>query len=897
MAFNPFHGFRKYRKVMFALLTIICMFVFILSGASGTFSELFTGKGRGSSLKVGSAFGKTIYAQDLEFLRTQREVANFFIVQALVRATINTKRDFAEALEKAQMESFLKDYLKQILQQQFAGFNQETMNQLERMVQVFNLQQKNTEANIVQNLVDVLYQERNILVDRELYFRGGKENKDLIDFMIWRHEADRLGIQLTQKDINRLVADETRNKLSQSDLIEIQRVVRGRYRITPEQYYAAVSDEFRVRIAQLAILGRDLRFYESPNRRPDPLTPEELWNYYREKRTEGTVALLPIAVNQPELLNKVGEPADDELKDLYEKNKYRLYDPSKEEAGFKQPKRYQVEWVRARPDAPQFKKATDIANATLQATLPLVYVGALFHEFEGVKYQFSVPSWHKMETIVIHDIGAGRPQRVAALIGQGVAAGGNHGWSAVTGLLAYQNTGLGQEMALLEPDLRNLNRAVASLMGSGSGGNPVFVLGTILAVEPIDKYLPMARIRNYLEEKYRETLTKALVTSSLKALEDDLFKLGNRAILDIYKQEYGLSLFGQALASTGTNGLELLADGIQKKGEETLLKRDLSRLACSFISNGPAPLAVAGLVYNQQNQITWELKSRVAQAIEKYKLEHGRTVQPRDQYDLQGDPGLDPLKTAYNQPFEFHQPDTNAKEFAKEVFNNVKSDKELYSPHHLGASKEFLYWKTDEKGEYIPSFAEARDKVVARRKFEKARQLAKEEAKKIADQAPKHTTGEDAKISLLDKSKLAGAMIDLDHVAPLVMQRAATVSRFETTRYVPYKIPQSKIEYPSAEMVNKLLGLKQEGEVTIVHDKPKANYYVAVLTRRPERYPADFKFEAERPEGLLEWYERDNKVRKQNLESCLKQLSKESMVHVDYEALKKLNRQDRNTED
>src|SRR6266849_5789092 len=115
MAFNPFHGFRKYRKVMFALLTIICMLVFILSGASGTFSELFTGEGRGSSLKVGSAFGKTIYAQDLEFLRTQREVANIFILQALFRATLNTERDVAEGIEKAQLEPFHKQQLKQIL--------------------------------------------------------------------------------------------------------------------------------------------------------------------------------------------------------------------------------------------------------------------------------------------------------------------------------------------------------------------------------------------------------------------------------------------------------------------------------------------------------------------------------------------------------------------------------------------------------------------------------------------------------------------------------------------------------------------------------------------------------------------------------------------------------------
>ena len=35
MAFNPFHAFRKYRKSMFAILAIICMFTFVLSSGLG----------------------------------------------------------------------------------------------------------------------------------------------------------------------------------------------------------------------------------------------------------------------------------------------------------------------------------------------------------------------------------------------------------------------------------------------------------------------------------------------------------------------------------------------------------------------------------------------------------------------------------------------------------------------------------------------------------------------------------------------------------------------------------------------------------------------------------------------------------------------------------------------
>ena len=44
MAFNPFHGFRKHQKTLFAIMVIVCMFVFILqSGAGDVFSRSSAG--------------------------------------------------------------------------------------------------------------------------------------------------------------------------------------------------------------------------------------------------------------------------------------------------------------------------------------------------------------------------------------------------------------------------------------------------------------------------------------------------------------------------------------------------------------------------------------------------------------------------------------------------------------------------------------------------------------------------------------------------------------------------------------------------------------------------------------------------------------------------------------
>src|SRR5437870_3578809 len=42
MAFNPFHHFRRYSKVVFAILAIICMLTFVLSSGLGGKGDFFT---------------------------------------------------------------------------------------------------------------------------------------------------------------------------------------------------------------------------------------------------------------------------------------------------------------------------------------------------------------------------------------------------------------------------------------------------------------------------------------------------------------------------------------------------------------------------------------------------------------------------------------------------------------------------------------------------------------------------------------------------------------------------------------------------------------------------------------------------------------------------------------
>src|SRR5262249_8153975 len=78
MAFNPFHGFRKHSKVIFAILTIICMITFILSFGRGDFFEWAVGL-IGASKKgdvITTLYGSKVYQRDLQERKSHREIAN-----------------------------------------------------------------------------------------------------------------------------------------------------------------------------------------------------------------------------------------------------------------------------------------------------------------------------------------------------------------------------------------------------------------------------------------------------------------------------------------------------------------------------------------------------------------------------------------------------------------------------------------------------------------------------------------------------------------------------------------------------------------------------------------------------------------------------------------------------
>src|ERR1700730_6617340 len=117
MAFNPFRAFRKHQKVLFAVLTILCMFVFVLSGVGGFFQEFAGRFAFGDPFpEMASAYGKPINDRELRLLQQQRAYANLFMMAAAQQATLNSGQAVAQAVDEGKLDPMTKQTLTQALQ-------------------------------------------------------------------------------------------------------------------------------------------------------------------------------------------------------------------------------------------------------------------------------------------------------------------------------------------------------------------------------------------------------------------------------------------------------------------------------------------------------------------------------------------------------------------------------------------------------------------------------------------------------------------------------------------------------------------------------------------------------------------------------------------------------------
>jgi hypothetical protein len=332
-----------------ATILLLTMVTFVLcTGTRGDFGEWIMGLfGRRQGSPLAKVGGRNIYAKEMTDFKERRNLANDFMKRAGEMAYANL-----ETIAKS--TKLPADKRELILNRANGG--------------------------------KIVLQER---LSKPRYFGSGVKLDELVDFQVWLLEADRLGITLLPDDVKRLLDLEFR--FTEGDdanfhpamMYAVMRELRTQssYRMPSEaMVMKALTDEFRVRIAQLALeyadgmsMRRQTRekFYSYNPEVRMPLSPGMLWDIFKANRSEFSVKLLPIAVD--DFVNQVPEPTEEQLKKLFEEHKKDAPNPAAPTPGFQLLASTRIEMVVGDPRSPKFKqwsKAAVLMEATPPAWIP-----------------------------------------------------------------------------------------------------------------------------------------------------------------------------------------------------------------------------------------------------------------------------------------------------------------------------------------------------------------------------------------------------------------------------------------------------------------------------------------------------------------------------------------------
>ena len=240
-------------------------------------------------------------------------------------------------------------------------------------------------------------------------------------------------------------------------------------------------------------------------------------------------------------------------------------------------------------------------------------------------------------------------------------------------------------------------------------------------------------------------------------------------------------------------------------------------------------------------------KGKAAEAdkvIEKYVKEggweHASSTTFDDMFNLVRDPKLAKLKEAYDA--DHLADDPKAKNFAYQFFPDLgRAQPKLFVPETLrtspGSDTNILFWRTADEPAKTLTFEQAKPEVEKAWRFLKARELAKQEAEKIAKQSPG-----DPIPALMDAAKkLNETPFDLFGVAYLKKSVQSRASIGGGSDFEAYRPPEDKIEYPPYDFMPKLMDPGTVKSTVVLANQPEDIEYVAVVTNRLEPTIKEFQ--------------------------------------------------------
>jgi hypothetical protein len=854
MAFHPFKHFRKHQKVYLAIVTILTMFIFIFTGFGPRWADpvtrvlMWMGAGHRGE-KVLTLYGKSIYTDDLEKLRWRRQMASEFILSGsylslFQRTNLPLEESFFRIQEKflkqkgpndplTPMQDFLRSVMFDVISSQ--PNSEKHFKELQPKLRTVlrhlrDSQSKEEEARAYDALATMLAFQSWVADPQrkpeESYFGGSLRATDVpafLDFLIWKHQADRLGIVLTQADVSREV---NRAWGDGSDFLKpdakwdtnewVSRFMGGSQKIhkslTANDLFAALTDEFRVAMAKEALLGTasGVRSYRQAadgiHYSPSAPTPDEFYKYFQEQRTTLSVSILPIAVKK--FVDQVqAKPTEVDLRNLYDRYKNDEPSPTRRQPGFKEPRRIKLQYFSYHPEGPFARKLATKATELLPA-FRAVQPASTYGAGGGMAWAASLTApieldsairelyeeYRREETgrVLKYDKDEGNSFTSSSRFGQGFdlnnqqsavaqapAASLGHllGNSAVGGTaLAAPVTWLGTNEL---HDRARLTLDASTLLAQAS---PSPFMAVTLPMRYLHSVQPLEAVRNQMIERFELKWAKKLMTDNVLTFRKELDKV--------------------------------LATRSEQKLDEFLKK-----------------------------------------SVPQYGLEDFRSMkQSQTQQEMldHPDPQLKDLQAAWDKaPFKPFQDRSNDLQdptrdaalltFVKDMFSPFENqraaqDAPVRSQEFKSSSGdvEWVLWKSEDLPARVRPFDVVRDEVEEAWFTEQARKLARARALQINEELKKQKRPPEDAVRFLVEQDL-GNVFQLNKISHLTTPEFNLPgAKFTAADYRPYVPPKELIPYPPSDLVDQLLKLNERGDSVVIADKPVKHFYISVLMENPQ---------------------------------------------------------------
>ncbi len=833
MAFNPFHSFRKHQKVFLAAVTIMAMVTFIFTGFAGDpiqrgLQAIANMRGRGPLLATVS--GEKLYEFDLEKLARQRQAASDFLV---IVASISERDALQEARKKIQaaksedgFDKTIRDAVRNweernFRQQRMAADAAEQIRNDLRDLQRLAVQREHKPelAALAESLVGALkFEYWKLNPDRPAgtyFFGGSRKPEELIDFVVWRKQADKLGIVLTPEDLRKAINLETgrREVLTGTQPFDkdprFQEFFTKNRDVREPALVSSLNDELRVLLTQEALLGEPaanrgpLDIPDVVNQPPASFSPLEYLQFFRKERTTLKVGMLAVPVTSFEGQVK-GTPSETDLDRLYERYKDVEQSPERDRPGFKEPRRIRAEYVTVDSSSPHFKAAAlsrliqptlarigCFANAYpaggglawgMVAATAMTGDDALQHEYERFKSRY--PSWMPPKTsgdFLLHDESYLQPELAPALVGQVAAALGSSGFLPAAPA-AYIGPAFPHEIA-------QRVKVLPYWLLAGAQANSAPLSAPTLAFSATPKVPSLEQVKEELVGRTLKDLEPQMAKDALLKLLGQIYWNGwdnadeGKKIVEETKKKPGFKFYTMpdprdSLSVLNDPGMKVLTDAANAVGP-------------SGLSLAPSLFATTG------------------------------TFQPML---FSGNSGVTPLPSPrlVMQQLAPLYPNLTSEQKQEVLQGIVRQGAVLWE----FSREPFLVWRAEDKPSRVRPLDAIRPEVVAAWKRMEAQRLARQKARDIAQKIKDGAkTGDDALRYLLEEKM--GEVVELDKVAIMVSSNRAG----QYQKYVP---PSYAIQYPRDNFVEQLMTMTKPGDSTSFHDRPEANYFVAVLLARSE---------------------------------------------------------------